>query len=34
MVTSGRYWEVAEHLDAKKLSAIDALWIDSVLAKK
>ena len=34
IVTSGRYWEVAEHLDAKKLSAIDALWIDSVLAKK
>ena len=30
MVSSGRYWEVLEELDAVKLSEIDSLWLATV----
>jgi hypothetical protein len=29
MVSSGRYWEHTQDLDAKKLSAIDSMWLES-----
>ena len=31
MVSSGRYWEVLEKFDAQKLSAIDDIWMASVV---
>ena len=29
MVTSGRYWEHTQDFDAKKLSAIDSMWLEA-----
>ena len=30
MVSSGKYWEQLEHLDASKLNQIDNLWLDAI----
>ena len=33
MVSSGKYWEQLEHLDASKLNQIDNLWLDAIQRK-